>query len=136
MSSSGRLLHAEHMRLRWGEMDAMRHLNNVSYFRYFEQARIAWFDSLGVDSHAGSEAPVLGTISCRFVTPALYPADVVITLRFVRIGNSSFGISHEMRDAGDAATLYADGEATLVWIDTETGKSRPIPAPLRTALQG
>ncbi len=127
-------LHTEAMRLRWGEMDAMQHLNNVSYFRYFEQARISWFDSLGVESAGGAHGPVLGSITCRFVKPALYPADVLVELRRGRVGNASFVLEHVMRDAADPGVIYARGEAVMVWIDIASGKSTPLPEPVRAAL--
>ncbi len=127
-------LHTETMRLRWGEMDAMQHLNNVSYFRYFEQARISWFDSLGVASAGGAHGPVLGSITCRFVKPALYPADVLVELRRGRVGNSSFVLEHVMRDAADPGVIYARGEAIMVWIDIASGKSTPLPEAVRAAL--
>jgi acyl-CoA thioester hydrolase len=134
-SSHPPAMHTEHLRLRWGEMDAMRHLNNVSYFRYFEQARISWFDALGFDAAGDTEGPVLGSISCRFVKPALYPCDVVVVLWPTRIGNSSFTMGQQMRRDGGDGDLYADGEATMVWIDIATGRSRPLPQSIRDGLQ-
>lgn len=127
-------LHTETMRLRWGEMDAMQHLNNVAYFRYFEQARISWFDSLGVSSAGGPHGPVLGSITCRFVKPAFYPCDVIIELRRGRVGTASFVLEHVMRDAADPGVIYARGEAVMVWIDIGSGKSTPLPEAIRTAL--
>jgi len=129
-------MHIERLRLRWGEMDAMRHLNNVSYFRYFEQARISWFEALGFDA-AGDVAggPVLGSIHCRFIKPALYPCDVRVALWPTRIGNSSFTMGQQMcRDGGDGE-VYAAGDATMVWIDIATGRPRPLPASMRARLQ-
>jgi acyl-CoA thioester hydrolase len=61
--------------MRWGDMDALGHMNNTVYFRYLEQARISWFDSIGCDYRTQAEGPILGSISCRFVLPAVYPAD-------------------------------------------------------------
>ena len=132
----GRLLHTESMRLRWGEMDAMRHLNNVAYFRYFEEARIAWFVSLGVGWGGEGEGTVLGSIDNRFLVPALYPADVIVELHAGRVGTASFELLHRLRDANEAATVYAEGSATLVWIDVATGKARPVPDRIRAVLQG
>lgn len=123
------------LRLRWGEMDAMQHLNNVSYFRYFEEARISWFYSIVFAASGEAEGPVLGRVSCRFVKPALYPATVTIELYVGRIGNASFDLSHVMRDADNPEVRYADGDAGMVWIDIATGKARPIPAGIRAALQ-
>src|SRR5262249_44704242 len=56
----GRLVRTDRVPMRWGEMDALGHMNNVSYFRFFEQARISWFESLGIDYSAGTEGPILG----------------------------------------------------------------------------
>ncbi|MDB5909191.1 MAG: acyl-CoA thioesterase [Massilia sp.] len=44
---SRKLVGAMPMPIRWGDMDAMGHVNNTVYFRYFEQARISWFDEIG-----------------------------------------------------------------------------------------
>ena len=65
----GRLARIDRVPMRWGEMDALGHMNNVSYFRYFEQARISWFDSLKIDYSPDSEGPILGTITCKFIKP-------------------------------------------------------------------
>src|SRR4026208_790458 len=72
----GKLVRVDRVPMRWGEMDALGHMNNVSYFRYFEQARISWFDSLTIDYRPGSEGPILGTMSCKYITPAVYPVDI------------------------------------------------------------
>jgi len=123
----GRLVRTDRVPMRWGEMDALGHMNNVSYFRYFEQARISWFDGLKIDYSPGSEGPILGTLSCRYVRPAVYPAEIEVTTYVGKAGRSSFGMFHEMYLAGDPAVLFAQAEAVMVWIDISTGKSRPLP---------
>jgi acyl-CoA thioester hydrolase len=123
------------MRLRWGEMDSLRHLNNVAYFRYFEEARIHWFAVLGIDYADDGEGPILGSIDTRFLRPAVYPADLLIELRVGRVGNSSFALRHRMCLESDPATVFAEGEAVLVWIDIASGKSRPLPPHIRALLQ-
>ncbi|MGH8708962.1 MAG: acyl-CoA thioesterase, partial [Burkholderiales bacterium] len=52
MSESRRLAHVERIPIRWGDMDAMGHVNNTTYFRYMEQARISWFDRLVPEAEA------------------------------------------------------------------------------------
>ena len=76
----GKLVHVERMRMRWGDMDALGHMNNTVYFRYPEEARISWFDSIGCDYRAQAEGPILGSICCRFVLPIVYPAELDVTL--------------------------------------------------------
>ena len=133
---TARLLHTEHMRLRWGEIDVLRHLNNVAYFRYFEEARIAWFATLGAHYETDAEGALLGTIGCRFIKPVLYPAEVTVQLHAGRIGNSSFTVTHRLLMRDDPATVYAEGEAVLVWVELASGKSRAVPDSIRRTLQG
>jgi acyl-CoA thioester hydrolase len=130
----GRLVRTDRVPMRWGEMDALGHMNNVSYFRYFEQARISWFDSLNVDYRPGSEGPILGTLNCKYIRPAIYPADIEVTSYVGRPGRSSFMMFHEMYPAGEPQSLYAEAYAIMVWIDLSDGKSRPLPGWLREKL--
>ena len=123
----GCLVRVDRVPMRWGEMDALGHMNNVSYFRYFEQARISWFDSLKIDYSPESEGPILGTINCKFIRPAIYPADLEITTYVGNPGRSSFMMFHEMVLASDPATLYAEAWTVMVWIGIGDGKSRPLP---------
>jgi acyl-CoA thioester hydrolase len=133
MHPTGKLVHVEHMTMRWGDMDALGHMNNAVYFRYLEQARISWFESLGVDYGQG-EGPILGNISCRFRIPILYPAELAISLRASNARNSSFVLASEITDRSDAR-VYATGEAVMVWIDLAAAKSRPLPDWLREIIQ-
>jgi acyl-CoA thioester hydrolase len=130
----GRLVRTDRVPMRWGEMDALGHMNNVSYFRYFEQARISWFDSLKIDYRPGSEGPILGTLSCRYVRPAVYPADIELTTYVGKAGRSSFSMCHDMYLAGDPGMLFAQAQAVMVWIDISDGKSRPLPDWMRREL--
>jgi acyl-CoA thioester hydrolase len=129
-----RLVRTDVVPMRWGEMDALGHMNNVSYFRFFEQARISWFDSLDVVYRPGAEGPILGTLSCRYVRPAIYPVDIEVTTYVGKPGRSSFWMIHDMYKAGEPETLYAQAEAVMVWIDISDGKSRPLPDWMRDKL--
>jgi acyl-CoA thioester hydrolase len=135
MQMEGRLVHVQHMEMRWGDMDALGHMNNTVYFRYLEQARISWFDALGVDYKAQREAPILGSVSCRFRIPIVYPADLVTTLYAGKPRKSSFTLRSSISDETDRSRIYATGEAVMVWIDLADGKSRELPEWLRQLLQ-
>ena len=123
----GRLIHVQRMQMRWGDMDALGHMNNTVYFRYLEQARISWFDSIGADYRTLPEGPILGSIACRFILPAVYPADLEVTLLAGAPRRSTFPLYSEIRDAGPPGRVYARAEAVMVWIDLKEGKSRPLP---------
>ena len=132
MQVPGKLVHVEKMRMRWGEADALGHMNNTVYFRYLEQARISWFDSLGIDY--SREGPVLGNINCRFRIPVIYPADLAVSIHASNPRTSSFTLASAITNQSDAR-VYATAEAVMVWIDLEQGKSRPLPDWLRNLIQ-
>ena len=135
MQIEGRLVHVENMRMRWGEMDALGHMNNTVYFRYFEQARISWFDALNVDYKEGSEGPILASINCRFRIPVIYPADLVISVYAGKSRNSSFALMNTITHEGEPSRVYATAEAVMVWISLSDGKSRPLPDWMKQHLQ-
>jgi len=135
MSEDRKLVRTDRMTMRWGEMDALGHMNNVSYLRYFEQVRIMWIDSLGIEYRSGNEGPILGTLTCKYVKPAIYPIDFEITTYIGRPGKSSFFMWHELYNADDATERFAEAEAKMVWIDISASRSRPMPDWLRAKLQ-
>ena len=63
------------MPVRWGDMDAFNHVNNVVYLRYFESARIAYFERLGFGISIAEQGigPILASTSCEFKFPLTYP---------------------------------------------------------------
>ncbi len=63
--------------VRWGDMDAMRHVNNSRYFTYFEQARVNWLASVE-SGWEGRRGPTLARASCDFRRPLTYPATLEV----------------------------------------------------------
>lgn len=121
--------------VRWGDMDALGHVNNAWFFKYMEQARIAWFDAIGVPMiDALHQGPVLVTAACTFLLPIVYPADIEVTLYAGTPGRSSFDVFHLIHKAGDPAARYAEGTTKVVWFDHTTGKSVPVPEHIRRHL--
>ncbi len=121
--------------MRWGDMDAMGHVNNTVYFRYAEQARIEWLESLGYGVDAGrEETVVIINASCTFLVPITYPATVEVRLFVGKPGRSSLPTYYEMRVAGEE-TLYAEGAAKLVWFVPRTGRSAPLPEDIRRRIE-
>ncbi|MFW9798525.1 MAG: acyl-CoA thioesterase, partial [Candidatus Thorarchaeota archaeon] len=59
----------------WGDMDAFKHVNNTKFFRYFETARIKYFEKAGfIESmEKDSIGPILASISAKFIKPLFYP---------------------------------------------------------------
>jgi acyl-CoA thioester hydrolase len=130
-----KLLHTTCIPVRWGDMDAMGHVNNTIYFRYAEQSRIEWLESLGFFLDAGrEEAAVIVNASCTFLLPITYPSTVEVRLYAGKSGRSSMPTYYEMRCVGDE-TLYAEGAAKVVWFDPATGKSMPLPERIRALVE-
>lgn len=121
------------MPIRWGDMDAYGHVNNTVYFRYMEQIRCEWIEGLGYKVMPGGEGPVIINASCTFLAPLNYPGTVEVRLFVGEPGRSSLPTYYELRLQG-SDTLYATGEAKVVWMDTQTGKSVPLPEDLRALL--
>ena len=117
-------------------MDSLAHMNNVAYLRYFEESRVAWFNELEIDYESTSEGPILGTISCRYLKSAVYPATFIVTSYVGKLGKSSFGMYHEMVNANDKSEIFAEAEAILVWADILAAESRPVPVWFRQIIQG
>lgn len=129
------LVHTCRIPVRWGDMDAMGHVNNTVYFRYAEQSRIEWLERLGygVDVNR-EETVVIVNASCTFLVPITYPATVEVRLFVGKPGRTSLPTYYEMRVAGDDV-LYAEGAAKLVWFVPKTGKSAPLPDDIRTLVE-
>src|SRR5438067_319806 len=75
--SAKKLVHVERIAIRWGDMDAMGHVNNTVYFRYMEQARISWFDALLPRGEAWKATGiVIANATCNFKRAINYPGTV------------------------------------------------------------
>ena len=135
MTEDKRLVHVERIPIRWGDMDAMGHVNNTVYFRYMEQARIGWFDALVPEETAWkSTGIVIANASCNFKRPINYPGTVEVKVYARAPGGSSVGTFYELRVDEDQQ-IYADGEAGVVFIDMGTQKPVRIPEDIRKRLQ-
>lgn len=128
-----KLVHITRIPMRWGDMDAMGHINNTIYFRYLEQARIEWYAYMGRNKQAGMETVVVHA-HCSFMLPLTYPGTVEVRTYVGPPGRSSFEIEQEIRRTDDDR-LYARGGARAVWVDRKTGKSAPLPDEVRAILE-
>ena len=120
--------------IRWGDMDAMGHVNNTVYFRYMEQCRISWFGAMGLPAGPDGEGPIIVSASCNFRRELVYPGTVLVRQYVDGFGTSSVGTSLELSRDDDPDTVYADGEARIVWVDFVRRRSVPLPASVREAI--
>jgi len=128
-----KLVHTERIAVRWGDMDAMGHVNNTVYFRYMEQARIGWFESLVPQAEAWTSLSiVIVNATCNFRRPINYPGTVEVKVFTGAPGGSSVPTFYELLVKDE---LHADGAATVVFIDAREQKPLRIPQTIREALQ-
>ncbi len=119
----------------WGDMDAMGHVNNAVYFRYFETARIACFAEVGLGSIEQSDdiGPILHSASCRYRIPLTYPDTLVVGARVGEVGDDRFVMAYRgvSRRHGEVA---ADGESLIVTFSYATGTKARVSDVLRARL--
>jgi acyl-CoA thioester hydrolase len=128
------LVHTSHQRIRWGDMDALGHVNNTVYFRYLEQTRIEWVEALFAPKglYAGT-GPVIVNASCTFLEPLVYPGDIEVRMFLGDPGRTSVGSFYEIWMNG---RKYAEGAAKVVWVDLANGRSVPLPERVTASLRG
>jgi len=118
--------------VQWGEMDAFQHVNNVSYFRYFENARLAYFekfDIIGFMTRKGV-GPILAATSCRFKTPLTYPDTVLVATKVTPIKEDRFMMDYRVVSAKNQK-VAAEADCVIVTFDYRENKKVPVPEELR-----
>lgn len=112
----------------WGEMDSLRHVNNIVYFRYFESARMAYFDRVGFWAFMDETGvgPILASTRCKFILPLTYPDTVSVGARVSGIEDDRFLMSYAVV-SHNHARLAAVGEGLIVSYDYRALTKAPLP---------
>ncbi len=130
--------HALSIPVAWGDMDAYRHVNNVSYFRYQQSGRIAYFEKLGFVDEGRAKAlqirPILASTGCRFKAPMTYPDTAHVGIRIERIGEDRFVIHHAVASE-KLGRIAAEGESVVVSYDYDRLEKVPLPEEWRKRLE-
>ena len=125
-----------HFPVHWGELDALGHVNNARFFTWFESARMALFERVGLASTGTPEiGPILAHTSCDFLAPVRHPAELLAGTRIVGLGNTSFTMEYQLALASRPEVTVARGRGVIVLIDYRDGSKVPIPAALREQLE-
>ena len=111
--------------VRWGDQDALNHVNNAVYFRYLEEARVQVMREGGVGVLGPHRNIVLARTGCDFMRPIVWPATVRIEMELTRIGRSSLEYQAEIFVRGDDSGPYARAQAVIVGTDARTARSAP-----------
>ena len=125
-------VHTLSIPIRWGDMDAMGHLNNGSYFRYMETARIDWMRSIGFEPHPSGEGMVIVNAFCNFYRQLEYPGDVLLKMYASDPARTTFETWATMARADAPEVICPAGGATTIWVDFPKQKAMALPEWLRT----
>jgi acyl-CoA thioester hydrolase len=122
--------------VRWGEMDSLGHVNNSVYFRYFETARITYFERVGVlDPAKPSQiGPILVSTRCDFMKPLVYPDPAVVGARVREVRTSSLTMDYAIY-RGTERELCAAGSSVIVLYDYAAKVKVNVPADMRARIE-
>ncbi|MBX7151711.1 acyl-CoA thioesterase [bacterium] len=120
----------------WGEMDALGHVNNIIYFRYFECARAKYFDAMGVWDYIKSHGigMILHSTACRFRKPISYPDKVSVGTRTTEVAEDRFVMEYAVYSHTMQA-IAAEGSGIIVVYDYNKNQKCPMPKELKEAIE-
>jgi acyl-CoA thioester hydrolase len=126
-----KLVHETRMAVRWGDMDAMGHVNNTVYFRYMESARIEWFRAIGCEPGPAGEGPVILNAFCNFYKQLEYPAEILVRTYVSDPARATFESWTTIERVDAPGVIHAAGGATVIWVDFPKQKSIALPERVR-----
>ena len=116
----------------WGDMDSFGHVNNVVYFRYFENARVEYFRRIGWWDYLAATGigPIVAATQARFRRPVKYPDTLRAGAKIIEFASDRFTVRHRLvsRASGE---LVTEGDAVIVAIDYRRNEKVPLPAEIR-----
>lgn len=119
----------------WAEMDSFAHVNNIVYFRYFENARVAyltqcgWFRSMDETGRG----PIVSATNARFRKPVKYSDRLLVSARVVDIQPDRVTFEHKVVSTTWNA-VACEGTAVVVSYDYRAATKCPIPDDVRAAI--
>jgi len=120
---------------RWMDNDVYGHVNNVVYYSWFDTAVNATLIEQGVlDIHGGQTIGLVIETQCNYFAPLAFPQTIEAGIRVARLGNSSVRYEVGLFAQGQPLTA-AHGHFVHVYVDSETRRPVPLPAPLKQFLE-
>jgi len=121
------------IKVRFSETDALGHVNNVSYFIYFEQARLDYFQELNLmEPLLRSPSGMIVTVDLQisYLTQLYFGQKIDVYLRTAQIGRSSLEIEYYIKEL-ESGNIAAIGRGALVYVDRNTNRSAKIPEEIK-----
>src|SRR5271166_4080779 len=82
----------------WGEQDTFGHVNNVVYFRYFENARVAYLERLDWQAYLKETGigPIVATAQARFRRAVTFPDSLLVGARVSAMGPDRYTMDYRI----------------------------------------
>lgn len=119
----------------WSDMDAFQHINNAVYFRYFESARLAYFERAGLLGYMEKTGigPILASTRAKFIAAVTYPDTVSVGVRIVDFGEDRFTMAYRLA-SHKLGRVAAEGEGVIVSYNYPEKQKTPLPAEVKAML--
>jgi acyl-CoA thioester hydrolase len=123
------------LRIDWSELDYFGHVNNVSYYKYIQSARVFYMEHIGLTQSYQDRGigPILASCTCDFKQPLFYPGNVTIFARADMIKHTSFRICYRLID--DQGNIAAEAQDIMVMFDFKQNKKIAISDQLRETIE-
>lgn len=123
------------LKIDWSELDLFGHVNNVTFFKYIQAARVNYCESIGLTSvnEKNKLSFIVVSTNCNFKIPLQYPGNVRVYSKIEWIKNSSFQLAHIIVD--DAGNIAAESSDTVVVYDYTKKSKITIDAELKTVME-
>ncbi len=122
-----KLTHEARIPIRWGDMDAMGHVNNTVYFRYLETARIDWLCLIGAAPNPLGLGPVIVNAFCNFYRQLAHPGELLARHYVSDPARTSFETWITLERLDQPGVICAEGGATTLWMDGPAAKAVALP---------
>ncbi|KWV85619.1 acyl-CoA thioesterase [Pseudomonas sp. PA-7-1E] len=127
--------HFQPITTRWHDNDAYGHVNNVTYYSFFDTAVNTYLiEQGGLDIHDGEVVGFVVSSACDYFASIAFPECIEVGLRVGKLGNSSVQYELAVFKAGEQEARAA-GRFVHVFVDRASNQPVPIPGMLREAMQ-
>jgi acyl-CoA thioester hydrolase len=119
----------------WGDMDAFQHVNNVTYARWIETARVAYFTRIGLmcPPRPDGVGPIVARLAINYEHAIFYPDTVRVEATIRAIGRTSLTMGYRIFSQSQGAEV-ATAEDVMVLLDYAAGKKAPVDDALRATI--
>ena len=123
------------LRIDWSDLDYLGHVNNISFFKFIQSARVNYFNIIGLMEMHKEEnlGPILASCKCDFKKEMFFPGNVCVKTRVESIKNTSFTVYHQLFN--DNAEITAEAHDVIVMFDFSKNIKIPVPLSLRQSIE-